>query len=281
VATACASEYLGGFLAAAAANNSHVTAAPAAGPAAATTWASYEQQAMRLTRKLARGQLGLFAPYPDCGTDDLAQEALAAVHKAFPRFNPTIAAFSTFATKVGHRAILNMHRGRKRDADRQERKRADVVEAVEPDHVQWEPDEAPGETIDGEVVGSSSIADEGLPPLAEWLACMFAHLQRNAEQLPADWNRGRTSFTAVQQLAAGLLMRRLRLTCRAAAGLFQDRPDLRAAIAMVDGDVPAKDWFARAAEMQCEYFASLPPRKRPLLAQLVDLPPAAAANSPA
>ena len=90
-------------------------AAPARDKAQATTCPPLDGgPVLSVVRALVRRQAKLFAAFPGYGLDDLDQEALLAVHRAWPRFDPSKSSVATFAHLVANRRLLSPDRGQAR-----------------------------------------------------------------------------------------------------------------------------------------------------------------------
>jgi hypothetical protein len=81
--------------------------------------------------------------------------------------------------------------------------------------------------------------------LADWLGQVYVRALRAYQPVVAK--RGRKWFSVPQAVAAVMLMRRLKLGCRATADLLADRPDLRTALRMTRQ--PSYVWFFRARQL--------------------------------
>jgi hypothetical protein len=79
-------------------------------------------------------------------------------------------------------------------------------------------------------------------PLADWLTGTF--IKARYAHRPRMVKRGRKWFSVAHCVAAVLLMRRLKLSCRAAAELLEERDDLHRAMRLTRA--PSYGWFFRA-----------------------------------
>lgn len=200
-----------------------------------------------LARAQAQRMRGYFGHFHDIGEDDQVQVGVVGVLAALGGYDrrrgPIAGAgpdrlskpFSTFATTVVKRRLIDLHRGRSRRAAQ------DVAIAVCADAV-----------ARGEAGEPAELAEE---ELAVWVRTIRVTAQRRAGDDPGR-RAGRRRWTAAQEVACAALMWRRGLSCRGAALELADRAELRAALAM-DG-VPHFTWLARAAEVATHF-----PQKRP------------------
>jgi predicted DNA-binding transcriptional regulator AlpA len=188
---------------------------------------------------------GYFGHFHDIGEDDQVQVAVVGVLAALGGYDrrrgPVEGAggdrlskpFSTYATTVIKRRLIDLHRGRSRRAAQ------DVAIAVCADAV------ARGEA--GEV---PELGDE---ELAVWLRTIRVTAQRRAGRATdAPRRRGRPRrFTPAQEVACAALMWRRGLSPRGAAAELGERPELAAAIGLPG--VPSLRWLAGVADF-CTRF---------------------------
>lgn len=204
-----------------------------------------------LARAQAQRMTGYFRHFHDISEDDQVQVGVMGVLRALPSYDtrrgPIAAAdgaggadrvskpFSTFATLVIKRRLIELQRGRTRRA------RQDAAIAIACDA-----------TVDPETGEPAELADE---ELATWLRTLRAAAERRDA---VDRRRqGRRSFTAAQEVACAGLMWRRGLSCRAAAAELADRPELRTAIGL--RSVPHFTWLARVAAEVATRFPDKPP----------------------
>src|SRR4051812_13415101 len=111
-----------------------------------------------VVRKLVVRKLPLFAKFPDVGRDDLEQEAAWAVTRAWPRFDATKGAASTFIYTVAARRLLSLSR-----ALRRRMRRDELMTALTPRITP---------TFD-------PVADFDPDDMADWLAGVIRTVRRN------------------------------------------------------------------------------------------------------
>jgi DNA-directed RNA polymerase specialized sigma24 family protein len=85
------------------------TSGPACAVAAPAPDLDYDL-ARAVARTVVKRRAGDFAGFPDWDRDDLEQEALLAVHRAWPKYSPDKSAASTFIYTVAVRRLLNLAR---------------------------------------------------------------------------------------------------------------------------------------------------------------------------
>ena len=177
----------------------------------------------------------LFVRFPEIDGDDMFQEARMACHRAWPKFNPAVAAWTTYLTLVTRRKLIDLCRHSSRRAERES-----AVAAI------------------ASVQGWIDVADEaGLPggtggddeTLAVWLGAVY---RRAVHAFPRrrGGRGGRNWFKPPQIVAIVLLMRKLALSTRGCRMLFEQSSDLREAVRF--RHVPHDTWFCRAKSYAAE-----------------------------
>lgn len=193
-----------------------------------------EARVVALVKSAVTRKLHLFIHFPDLGFEDLVQEGLMAARKAWPRFNPSIASWSTYLTTAASRRLLQIVRDRSRAA------RRDGAVAIEADGAA-RAEEPPEEIGEGE-------------PLALSVWVRNVYVAAKGRFGAASKREGRKFFSPAQATTAVVLMAKLALTPASAVLLFNSRPELRESIRF--RHTPSESWFRRAWEF-CRRYRDL------------------------
>lgn len=211
-----------------------------------------------LAAAAAYRKLGMCAAFHDLSRDDLRHEAIVAILtlKAQGRFDGDVSTFSTFASLVAGRRLIDLWRRRSRQA-RREGEYAEVTWGLAK-HVQYPAANQQRDThlvpVDNEAPIDSLTADEPelAKPLADWLAGVYLAAKRKIEWRKAQ-RRGRHFIPCEQAVAIGLLMVRENIAADDCRKLFLSRADLcRAVHFLRPGEshhpmhVPPVSFFSRA-----------------------------------
>lgn len=214
-----------------------------------------ERLAKALADAAVARKFGMFAHFRDLGRDDLEQEALTAIHRAFPTFDPDKASFSTWASMVAGRRLIDIYRTRARQAGRE-----GVYASLTPSE-----QESP---IDALLTGLDSPGDVFPLDVAEWLRSIYYQAKR---MLTAPRHRrGRRYFSPGQAMAAAFLMEREGLTTRGAVEFFRARPELAEAIRF--RHVPSHYWFWQAQELLTEILENFSGPQKAAVRRLLEHP---------
>lgn len=161
-----------------------------------------ESRARRIARKVADAKWAMFSAWPEYSPEDLQQEALKAIRKAHPRFDPTRASYSTYAYMAAGMRILDLWRSRGRKADHEDKFRADARYANSNGAAAEEHDDEDHEQT-----------------LTQWV-----------RMIRADAHRALKHQAKAMQFALGCLMVRLSLSPRGAIGALANMPEIRTAL---------------------------------------------------
>jgi hypothetical protein len=192
-----------------------------------------EERAWKIAKAVANRKLHMFSAWKgEIDLDDLTSVAFAAIWRAHANFDPEHVTpsgkrvrYVTFAYGVAARRIIDLWRSRGLRAVGMEAFNRNAPIAIEADD------------RDGTDLEGLSLAD--------WLGQVYVRALRAYQPVVAK--RGRKWFSVPQAVAAVMLMRRLKLGCRATADLLADRPDLRTALRMTRQ--PSYVWFFRAKQL--------------------------------
>lgn len=219
-----------------------------------------ETVARRVTRAVVHEYIGFFKRFPDLGKQELYEELMPQVEAASDGFDAGVASQAKYVWTVAKRRLFNKLRDRER-RHQWERVYAsmrpgEVIDVVDPPrgpvetrvkltgNEQREAERFAGE-FDEQFEREVIVADNaGTPPLVEWLHEVYTR----AKLLGAGRSQqGRRRFTAAQQVACGMLMLRLDLSCHGGVLLFKHRADL--CRVMEWDSVPSFMFFSRAREV--------------------------------
>ena len=190
-----------------------------------------EDRARGVARTVAKRKLPMFSAWPDIELDDLFAECFMAISRAHPKFNPDYRTpsgkricYSTFAYSVASRQLIDIWRSRARRTNGEIAFRESLP-------------------CNPHVLRPERLEDELREmPLVDWVAQVYLRALR-AHRVKGV-RRGRKWYGLPQCVAAALLMRRLKLSCRGAAMLLAEREDLRQALRM--SRCPSYVWCHRA-----------------------------------
>lgn len=175
------------------------------------------------------------------GVEDLKQEGLLAARMAWPKFNPSKAAWSTFVYVVAARRLITLHRQLTRRAARDAAAAVqDFVVADGPAVLAEAAMDPDYERPDG-LMGSDGADDT----VEDWLGRVYRYANRRLK--PRVSKTRPTWFTPAQAIAIGLYMRRMKLSTRGTATLLAEREDLRQILQL--RHPPSRFWLWQARYM--------------------------------
>lgn len=174
----------------------------------------------------------MFEAYADIDRDDLHNEALFAVAKAFAegKYDPSKSRPSTFITTVAHRQLMDMRRRRSGDARRQDVVRAELL--ADPD---------------AGSVHDDAVALEG-EDLVDYAAGVYATAARQLRDAEVPRLGRPMRLDLPQRVTLLAVMVRTGSTSRGIVKLLRGQPALRRAIGLTR--IPDHKFFARLKRSQ-------------------------------
>ncbi len=191
----------------------------------------------KLLISLVRKKIGLFATYPEYGVEDLLQVAEKAMCEAWPKWNPSRAAMSTYLYKAGSNAIISAWR----EAEKNHRSEKGHQRAEDASEV---------------FADTAAIADGGL---LEGLAAVLAKVEMDPKESVRDWLKRlydtacqhkdpawKRECSFAQAVAITCLMKRMKTGCGGVRQLLEQEDAFRAAIGL-GKQVPTRRTIHRLA----------------------------------
>lgn len=173
----------------------------------------------KLLISLVRKKIGLFAIYPEVGTEDLLQVAELAMTNAWPKWNPSRAALSTYLYKAGSNAIISLWR--EAEKKHQEAKTRTHANADGEDPADLLP-----ASLEQVAATLSAVEWDRNESVRDWLCRIHAAVKKMPD------TRRRRRYTLAQAVCISLLMRRLKLGYKGVREVLHQQEDFRDAIGL-------------------------------------------------